>query len=118
MLVWRNGRRTGLKIPRWQHRVGSTPTTSTRGENCIVACFRFFKAKSCALTFVFASRAKRKRVRVLRDSFTCILISSRHAVQGNRTAAFLRGIATVQTVFFDKLNGSRTGTLKIVRFLG
>ena len=55
--VRRNGRRTGLKIPRWQHRVGSTPTTSTIGENGIFACFRFFlKSKNYALTFVFASR--------------------------------------------------------------
>ena len=30
MLVWRNGRRTGLKIPRRQLHVGSTPTTSTK----------------------------------------------------------------------------------------
>ena len=30
MLVWRNGRRTGLKIPRGQLHVGSTPTTSTK----------------------------------------------------------------------------------------
>ena len=26
---WRNGRRTGLKIPRWQHCVGSSPTPGT-----------------------------------------------------------------------------------------
>ena len=70
MLVWRNGRRNRLKICRGQLHVGSTPTTSTIGENGIVACFRFFKAKSYALTFVFASRAKRKRVRVLRDFAT------------------------------------------------
>ena len=43
--VRRNGRRTGLKIPRWQHRVGSTPTTSTIGENGIFARFRFFFKK-------------------------------------------------------------------------
>ena len=36
MLVWRNGRRTGLKIPRWQHRVGSTPTTSTREKTALL----------------------------------------------------------------------------------
>ena len=37
------------------------PVSRTIGENGIVACFRFFlKAKSYALTFVFASRAKRK----------------------------------------------------------
>ena len=44
MLVWRNGRRTGLKIPRWQHRVGSTPTTSTNttlDDLCGVQCFLF-----------------------------------------------------------------------------
>ncbi len=29
MPVWRNGRRTGLKIPSSQGRVGSTPTTGT-----------------------------------------------------------------------------------------
>ena len=30
MPVWRNGRRTGLKIPSSQGRVGSTPTTGTK----------------------------------------------------------------------------------------
>ena len=32
MLVWRNGRRKGLKIPRRQLHVGSTPTTSTKDK--------------------------------------------------------------------------------------
>ena len=45
MLVWRNGRRTGLKIPRWQHRMGSTPIIGTIGENGIFARFRFFFEK-------------------------------------------------------------------------
>ena len=30
MPVWRNGRRMGLKIPRWEHREGSTPSTGTK----------------------------------------------------------------------------------------
>ena len=34
--VRRNGRRTGLKIPRWQHRMGSTPTTSTREKTALL----------------------------------------------------------------------------------
>ena len=42
MLVWRNGRRTGLKIPRGQLHVGSTPTTSTKStiQADGVTCFR------------------------------------------------------------------------------
>lgn len=32
MPVWRNGRRTGLKILRWRHRVGSSPTTGTNEQ--------------------------------------------------------------------------------------
>lgn len=39
MPVWRNGRRTGLKIPRWQHRVGSKPTTGTRNTEPRKALF-------------------------------------------------------------------------------
>ncbi len=47
MLVWRNGRRTGLKILRGQLRVGSSPTTSTK-------LFRFIRKKSQqTLTFLF-----------------------------------------------------------------
>lgn len=44
-LVWRNGRRTGLKIPRWQHRVGSTPTTSTKSQSALYAVFAFAKSQ-------------------------------------------------------------------------
>ena len=43
--VRRNGRRSRLKICRGQLHVGSTPTTSTRGENGIFARFRFFLKK-------------------------------------------------------------------------
>ena len=62
-----------MEVAKWQtrwiqvpmvdtkYRVGSTPIFHTSGENCIVACFRFFKAKSHALTFVFATRAKPRR---------------------------------------------------------
>lgn len=32
MPEWRNGRRTGLKIPRWQHHEGSTPSSGTKQE--------------------------------------------------------------------------------------
>ena len=32
MPEWRNGRRTRLKIWRWQHRVGSSPTSGTNSE--------------------------------------------------------------------------------------
>ena len=45
MLVWRNGRRTGLKIPRGQLHVGSTPTTSTKKNNSsfeLFFCFLIF----------------------------------------------------------------------------
>ena len=41
MLVWRNGRRTGLKIPRGQLHVGSTPTTSTRTKKVEKGTFFF-----------------------------------------------------------------------------
>ena len=36
MLVWRNGRRTGLKIPSSKGRVGSSPTISTTRKNCAI----------------------------------------------------------------------------------
>ena len=39
MLVWRNGRRTGLKILRGQLRVGSSPTTSTIGKPTFLSVF-------------------------------------------------------------------------------
>ena len=41
MLVWRNGRRTGLKIPRGQLHVGSTPTTSTKAKKVEKEAFFF-----------------------------------------------------------------------------
>ena len=70
MLVWRNGRRKGLKIPRRQLHVGSTPTTSTREKTALLprltscepsgggACFFSFsrpneKRKAFAATYVF-----------------------------------------------------------------
>ena len=55
MLVWRNGRRTGLKIPRWQHRVGSTPTTSTTSPGAwrpaMLRAFFISKFGHCQLFF-------------------------------------------------------------------
>ena len=32
------GRRTGLKIPRWQHRAGSTPATGTNKKGHLERC--------------------------------------------------------------------------------
>ena len=49
MLEWRNGRRTGLKIPRGQLHEGSTPSSSTREKTALVV--RFFVAQKA---FVFA----------------------------------------------------------------
>ena len=36
------GRRKGLKIPRWQHRAGSSPATSSSGKRSIEGYFVFF----------------------------------------------------------------------------
>ncbi len=36
------GRRKGLKIPRWQHRAGSSPATSSSGKRSIEWYFVFF----------------------------------------------------------------------------
>ena len=36
------GRRKGLKIPRWQHRAGSSPATSSSGKRSIERYFAFF----------------------------------------------------------------------------
>ncbi len=46
MLVWRNGRRTGLKILSSKGRVGSTPTTSTRFK-----IIEFVKHRRCLCFF-------------------------------------------------------------------
>ncbi len=51
MPVWRNGRRTGLKIPRWQHRVGSTPTTGTKKMPIRLKLIGFFLYKSFIFSF-------------------------------------------------------------------
>ena len=50
MLVWRNGRRTGLKILSSKGRVGSTPTTSTSSF-----LLQAFKIKVCSI-FYFDSK--------------------------------------------------------------
>ncbi len=39
MLEWRNGRRTGLKIPRGQLHEGSTPSSSTREKTAFLLVF-------------------------------------------------------------------------------
>ena len=41
-LVWRNGRRTGLKILRGQLRVGSSPTTSTINRSSNISYYFFY----------------------------------------------------------------------------
>ena len=43
MPVWRNGRRTRLKILRGQPHVGSTPTTGTTRKHKFNACVFLFK---------------------------------------------------------------------------
>ena len=51
--VWRNGRRTRLKILRWQHRVGSTPTTGTTRKHEFNACvFLFQKSTNAIITWL------------------------------------------------------------------
>ena len=42
MLVWRNGRRKGLKIPRSQGRAGSSPATSTKKTGSFETAFLFY----------------------------------------------------------------------------
>ena len=59
--VWRNGRRTGLKILRGQPREGSSPSTRTSGENGIFACFRFFLKRKAARLHLFSPPLATKR---------------------------------------------------------
>ena len=40
--MWWNGRRVGLKIRCWWQRVGSSPTTSTKRAQVVVACVFLF----------------------------------------------------------------------------
>ena len=42
------GRRKGLKIPRWQHRAGSSPATSSSGKRSIEWYFVFFVLRGSA----------------------------------------------------------------------
>ena len=60
MLVWRNGRRTGLKIPRGQLHVGSTPTTSTKAKKVEKEAFFFY------LNLKGVERAEKQRQLCLR----------------------------------------------------
>ena len=57
------GRRKGLKIPRWQHRTGSSPVTSTTSEQASYRLLRLFskvRARSCRCS----SFSAKGRVRV------------------------------------------------------
>jgi hypothetical protein len=46
MPEWRNGRRTRLKIWRWQHRAGSSPASGTTKTSLYAGWFLFFQNKS------------------------------------------------------------------------
>ena len=61
--------------------VGSKPAISTNGENCTIACFRFFKAKS-ALTFVFAVRAKRDCLKQLVVTYRWVFFKNKILEKG------------------------------------
>ena len=66
MLVWRNGRRTGLKILSSQGRVGSTPTTSTNEKTALVARFQInLKSIAFRLFFHYATKRKSHSVTIL-----------------------------------------------------
>ena len=54
MLVWRNGRRTGLKIPSSKGRVGSSPTISTTRKTALFIQF-CQRVSKLHLTLVFFS---------------------------------------------------------------
>ncbi len=54
------GRRTGLKIQRWQHRTGSTPVTSTTSERVtLVPIFYFIKNQSPTPLFLLFHKRSR-----------------------------------------------------------
>ncbi len=60
MLVWRNGRRTGLKILRGQLRVGSSPTTSTTKIVALKAHFLFESSRGQAQFLFMRPNASRQ----------------------------------------------------------
>ena len=61
MPVCWNGRRGGLKILWWQHRVGSSPTTGTTSEQALYRLLRFFCKNQSALTPLLLLFRKRSR---------------------------------------------------------
>ena len=68
---WRNGRRTGLKIPRGQLHEGSTPSFGTNEKTALTAQFCQQVSKHFALTLVFSFHDQTKialRWRFCRDS--------------------------------------------------
>ena len=69
---WRNGRRTGLKIPRGQLHEGSTPSFGTNEKTALRAQFCQQVSKRFALTLVFSFHDQAKialRWRFCRDYF-------------------------------------------------
>ena len=59
------GRRKGLKIPRWQHRTGSIPVSST---SCKTACFLAFRGTG-GLLFACVKPSSRFSSTIFRLSF-------------------------------------------------
>ena len=61
MPKWRNGRRTGLKIPRGQPRKGSTPffgTSKNSDKMGLAAVFGIFVPKTVFLFFLYKNGVK------------------------------------------------------------
>ena len=65
------GRRDGLKIRWWRHRVGSSPTTGTTSEQALYRLLRLFFAKVRARSCHCSSFPNRTRRAGLRFGFGC-----------------------------------------------
>ena len=80
------GRRKGLKIPRWQHRIGSSPITSTRKKTILLEWSFFNEINPCGF------------VKILRSEI--LLCNVKYATRVNRFISF-------HILFTDKIFHNR-----------